>query len=355
MRHSVFAQSTCFLWGALMSTGVDPEPLFKQMGVDPTLTADPQARVDEEAVIKLWSRAIELTGDECLGIKAARHWHPSSLGALSYAWLASSTLRAALNRVARYFRMIDDTKSVVLKETSAGFVYMPMTEAGIDTISAEDDLHLAVLINSCRFNYGEKLNPVSVAFKHAQPDCAGEYFNHFRCPVEFGAEESSLTLPLEVIDKPLPGTNPTLARLCDKVMIQYLETLDHDRFSLRVKAMIIDHLPSGEIHIGQIADSLCISTRTLQRRLNREDANFASLLTEARRELASEYILDGNKPIDQISFLLGFSEISAFSRAFKGWTGMSPSDYVKNCNLGEIEIQPRELSKNNPPLRPHLT
>ena len=58
----------------------------------------------------------------------------------------------------------------------------------------------------------------------------------------------------------------------------------------------------------------------------------------ARQELASEYIMDGNKPLDQISYMLGFSEISAFSRAFKGWTGMSPSDYMKNYNLGEIEI-----------------
>jgi AraC-like DNA-binding protein len=321
-----------------MSTGFDPEPLFKEMGVDPALTADPHARVEEEAVIKLWSRAIKLTGDECLGIKAAKHWHPSSLGALSYAWLASSTLRNALERVARYFRMIDETKSVVLKETAAGLVYTPMTEAGIATIPAEDDLHLAVLIASCRFNYGKKLDPVSVAFSHAQPECSGEYFNHFRCPVEFGAENSSLTLPLEVIDKPLPGKNPMMARLCDKVMIQYLDTLNNDQFSMHVKTKIIDLLPSGDIHIGQIADSLCISTRTLQRRLNHEETNFANLLTEARRELASEYILDGNKPLDQISYLLGFSEISAFSRAFKGWTGMSPSDYVKNCNPGEIEI-----------------
>ena len=335
MPHSVFAQSTGFLWGALGSTGYDPEPLFKQMGIDPELITDPNTRLQEETVIKLWSRAIELTGDECLGIKAGQHSHPSSLGALGYAWLASSTLRSALNRVARYFRMIDDTKSVELKETPEGFVYKPLSVVAIETFPAEDDLHLAVLINSCRFNYGEKLNPVSVAFMHAQPDCSGEYFNHFRCPVEFGAEESSLTLPLEVIDKPLPGTNPTMAKLCDKVMIQYLETLDHDHFSIRVKAMIIDHLPSGEIHIGQIADSLCISIRTLQRRLADEETNFAILLTHARQELASEYILDGSRPMDQISYLLGFSEISAFSRAFKSWTGMSPSEY-KNRYPGAI-------------------
>ena len=319
-----------------MSTGHDPEPLFRQMGVDPELIADPNTRLQEETVIKLWSRAIELTGDECLGIKAGQHWHPSSLGALSYAWLASSTLRAALNRVARYIRMIDDTKSVVLKEAAEGFVYTPLTEAGIETFPAEDDLHLAVLINSCRFNYGENLNPVSVAFSHAQPDCSGEYFNHFRCPVEFGAENSSLVLPLEVIDKPLQGKNPAMARLCDKVMVQYLHEMDDAHFRVRIKSMIVDHLPSGDIHIGKIADSLCISTRTLQRRLDDEGTSFAKLLTEARRELASKYIMDGSMPLYQVSFLLGFSEISAFSRAFKGWTGMSPSDYVKLGNAGEI-------------------
>ncbi len=338
MPHSVFAQSTGFLWETLKSIGFDPEPLFKQMGVDPELITDPNARVSEEAVIKLWSRAIELTGDECLAIKAGKHWHPSTLGALGYAWLASSTLRAALNRVVRYFRMIDDTKSVVLQETSAGFVYTPLTAVGVDTIPAEDDLHLAVLIESCRFNYGQELDPVCVAFSHAQPDCPDDFFTHFRCPVEFDAGQSSLTLPLEAIDKPLPGSNPTMARLCDKVMIKYLNDLDHAQFRVRTKSMIVDQMPSGNIHIGEVADCLCVSTRTLQRRLNHEGTNFANLLTEARRELASEYILDGSKPIYQISFLLGFSEISAFSRAFRSWTGMSPSEYVKSGNPEEIKI-----------------
>ena len=129
-----------------------------------------------------------------------------------------------------------------------------------------------------------------------------------------------------------------MARLCDKVMIKYLNDLDHAQFRVRTKAMIVDQMPSGNIHIGEIADCLCVSTRTLQRRLNHEGTNFANLLTEVRRELASQYIMDGNKPIYQISFLLGFSEISAFSRAFRNRTGMSPSEYVKSGNPGEVKI-----------------
>lgn len=85
----------------------------------------------------------------------------------------------------------------------------------------------------------------------------------FRCPVEFGAEENSLTLPMEAIDRALPGNNPMRARLSDWVMIEYLANLDSSQFTERVKALIIDHLPSGDIQLEKIANVLALNTRTL--------------------------------------------------------------------------------------------
>ena len=327
MSHTILASTTAILWKSLKSTGFDPAPLFLQADIDPELMKDPQARVSGESVLDLWQWAVELTGDDCLGITAAKHWHPSMFGALGYAWLASSTLRTALNRAARYMLVINNARDALMEETAAGFNYRLFPELAIDMLSVQNDIHLAVLIKMCRANYGEPLNPLSVTFTHAEPNCSKVYFAHFRCPVEFGAEENCLTLPMEAIDKPLPGNNPMMAQLSDQVMIEYLSHLDKSQFTQRVKALIIEHLPSEDIQLEKLAKLLAVSTRTLQRRLKDEETSFANLLEEIRRDLASRYILANTHSLTEISFLLGFSDESAFSRAFKRWTGQSPSEY----------------------------
>lgn len=327
MSHTILASTTAILWKSLRSAGFDPTPLFLQVEINPELMKDPHARVSGESVLDLWRLAIELTGNDCLGITAAKHWHPSMFGALGYAWLASSTLHTALKRAARYMLAINNARDALMEETPAGFNYRLFPGLAIDKLSVQNDLHLAVLIKMCRANYGEQLNPLAVTFTHAEPHCSKEYFAHFRCPVEFGAKENSLTLPMEAIDKPLPGNSPMMARLSDQMMIEYLSHLDRSQFTERVKALIIDHLPSGDIQLEKIADVLAVSARTLQRRLKNEETSFANLLEEIRRDLASRYILGNTHSLTEISFLLGFSDESTFSRAFKRWTGQSPREY----------------------------
>lgn len=334
MPYTVLAPTTGILWRTLIAEGVDPAPLFREMGVDPELMKEPRARVRQKAVRNLWRRAIDVTGDDCLDVKAAKHWHPSQLGALGYAWLASSTLRTALHRVSRYLRVINDNRQVLLEETPAGFVYTLSPSDGSDKLPVDHHVHLAVLIELCRANYGAQLNPLAVAFTHAEPNCAGEYFSHFRCPLEFGAEQNSLTLPMNAIDVPLPGNNPMLAKFSDQVMTEYLAHLDRAQFTEWVKALIIDQLPSGGGHRQKVADIMNLSPRTLQRRLKDEGANFTNLLDEVRRDLAGKYVRDDTLDLMEITFLLGFSEESAFSRAFKRWTGWSPSDYRENSDAG---------------------
>jgi len=190
-------------------------------------------------------------------------------------------------------------------------------------------VHLAQLIKLIRTNYLDPVNPLLVTFTHPEPNCSDEYYTHFRCPVIFSAETNSLTLPIDVIDKSLVGTDPMLADLSDQVMREYMLNLDQSKLTEQVKTFIIEHLPSGEVRLEKVADDLAVSARTLQRRLNEEDTTFANLLEETRRDLASKYIREKNKCLNEISFLLGFSEVSAFSRAFKRWNGQSPTSILK--------------------------
>ena len=134
---------------------------------------------------------------------------------------------------------------------------------------------------------------------------------------------------MEAVDKILPGSHPQLAELNDQIMIEYLAKLDQDHISQKAKATIDDQLPSGNVTDEIVARSLYMSSRKLQRQLKKAGTTFNTLLNEVRQDLAKKYLREEDTSMTEIAFLLGFSESSAFSRAFKRWTGVSPTTYRK--------------------------
>jgi AraC-like DNA-binding protein len=132
-------------------------------------------------------------------------------------------------------------------------------------------------------------------------------------------------MPVSVADEPLPGFNPQIVQQMDQMIIDYLAKLDRNDVLGRARAAILKLLPSGEVSLESVANALNISARTLTRKLNDEGESFKNLLAKTRRDLSEKYIMDKSLTLTEISFLLGFSEASSFSRAYKSWTGRSPS------------------------------
>jgi AraC-like DNA-binding protein len=178
-------------------------------------------------------------------------------------------------------------------------------------------------------NYQRDLAPLSIDFTHPRPDCAGKLYEYFQCPINFDSDSVRVTLPLEVVDELLPGQSEELASSCDQMMTRYLKSLSEHDLVTRVKKAIVGYLPSGEATLDNVATDLYMSTRTLQRSLQQEDTSFHSLLNESRMELAMDYVKDPKMDLTEVAFLLGFSELSSFSRSFKRWTGDSPAKYRK--------------------------
>jgi len=318
------------LWKLVEANGHDPEVLFRDAGIDPGLLNKPGARVPYASVNRIWAKASEIIDDPCFGLKADKYWHPSYIHALGYAWLASHTLREALIRFVRYLRIVSEKGFLELEENPDGITLIYSFELLGMRIPAQIDMGMAMAIHMCRLNYGEDLKPLSVNFTHAEPPCAKEYSAIFKAPVRFSANTDSLTLSLADVDKYLIGANPQLARLNDQVMIDYLGKLDKDNIVDRVTAVIIDLLPSGGIADEKVAEQLNMSVRSLQRRLKEEGTTFRTLLERVREDLAATYVQDPEIELVEVAFLLGFSDQSAFSRAFKRWTGFSPSEARKS-------------------------
>ncbi len=317
------------LWNILKSYKIDPEPLFREAALDPAVMRQSGGRYRIDNIDRLWRKAAEVIDDPCFGLKAAEVWHPSNLGALGYAMLTSNTLQTSLERLVRYLDFLSDEAVMELDQTEEGLrLALVLSQRNVDQ-PEQNDAALAHILSMCRMNYIEDLAPVLVTLVHPKPSCSARFFEFFRSPVLFEAPTYSFTLPTEAMDKILPGSLPQLAELNDQIMIEYLAKLDQDHIIAKAKATIIDQLPSGSVADETVAKALYMSSRKLQRQLNIAGTTFNTLLNEVRRDLAQRYLRERKTSMTEIAFLLGFSESSAFSRAFKRWTGVSPTTFRK--------------------------
>jgi AraC-like DNA-binding protein len=189
----------------------------------------------------------------------------------------------------------------------------------------------AVALSCCRPAYGEHLNPLGVRLRHTSFACRQDYDSFFRCPILFDADRSDIAFARTDVDRPLPSPNRELARANDLILTDFLATLSRDDLVTRVRIAIAHELPSGKPRDENIAKGVYMSPRTLRRKLAAAGTSFSRLIDEVRHELARRYIADPARTLSEISFLVGFSELSAFSRAFRRWTGKTPSAFRAVC------------------------
>lgn len=323
---SVFAPGVVNIWRAIESYGIDPEPLFAAEGIKLQPPIDPCIRLSYEKIDRIRAKAVELSGDEAFGLRSASAYLPSQFGALGYAWQASLTLRRGCMRLERFVRVVSDKATINVEDSGNCMVVTLRVNAPSESVTARDDGALALVTKMSRLVSGDHFRLQAVNFKHRKPRDIKPYFEYFGCELNFDQPENQLLIPLSIADKTLTGANPELALLNDQVVTRRLARLDKDDIVARIRGVLVDQLPHGRISDDTVADALHMSVRTMHRKLVDADSNFRTLLVEMRRSLAEAYILDNSLTLTEISLLLGFSEPSSFSRAFKNWTGTAPSD-----------------------------
>jgi len=324
-RMSLFAPLASSLWKQIESYGLEPAALFKEAGVDPESIFDSGTRISAESFERLFDRAIELSGDPWFGLRAEEYFRPAHLGALGFAWLASSSIRTAFTRTSRYARMINDRLTVTLADEGENLVVTFDAHRSSVHASIREDMQLSIATKCCRAIAGNQFQASLMHFTHAEPADTGYYYSLFRCPLEFGAASTCMLIPREDANQRLAGSNEELARLNEHVVVKYLAHTAKTDIVNRVKAAILDGLSSGRVSEMSVADALHMTARNLHRKLQKENTSFKFQLNEVRQELAEQYIKDRSITLTEMSFMLGFSEVSSFSRAYKNWTGKAPS------------------------------
>jgi AraC-like DNA-binding protein len=309
--------------------GVDPEPLFRRVGLDPALMDNPNARYPRAKLMALWDAAVQETGDACIGLTVGFALRPTSFHALGYSWMASQSLREALGRLSRYYRVIVTVPlQVDLSETPEYYaVDVVYPDPRFPAPPIAQDSFLASIITLCRTATDDYFHPAEVWLNHSDFGRADEYIKQFGAPVKFDCDRTVLFFDKEALDAPLPGDNIELVKANDRVVERYLESLDPHRVATEVRKLLIDLLPTGDASQELIAGRLNKSISTLQRQLSSEGTTFREIQDETRQTLAEEYVGDGDHSLSQIAYLLGFSDQSNFSRAFKRWSGSTPSEF----------------------------
>jgi AraC-like DNA-binding protein len=328
MTHTFLASAGQITWRLLEMHGLDARAVFRRHGLGAADIRDPNARLPSAKLDLVAGEAAARIADPAFALRAARCWHPSNLGVLGHAWLSSSTLRRGLERMVRYGRLVGEKMSTRLQDTPEG-VKLTIDNGRTDPVVGPivTDLSMSVLVDMCRMNFGASFRPRQVQLKRSAPHARHEYSAFYGCPVHFNAPEDSFTLSARDADEPLPTSNRQLAATLDRLITEQLAHLDRNNVATRCQASLLEQLSSGELSEEQMAQRLHMSRRTLQRKLAEAETTYQKLLEDTRRDLALRYLEDPRHSITDITFLLGFSQQSAFTRAFRRWTGMSPTDY----------------------------
>jgi AraC-like DNA-binding protein len=313
---------------ALEMGGVDCRAIFPELGLDYAALSDPDARFPQDGMTRLWQRAVELSGNQAIGLNMAKVVRPASFHVVGYALMSSRTLKEGFARMVRYQRIIGEGADLSFRPTSQGYeltlaIHGDRLPAARQSIEAS----LAYALAFCRWMTGKPIQPLQVLFQSAAPADLQPFEQVFQGPLKFNADHYGLLFDRADMDMPLPTANESLAQLHDRFAGEYLARFSESRVTHQARQVLCRLLPQGEPKREVVAQTLHLSQRTLQRRLQEEGTSFQQLLDDTRRELAQQYLAQASLSLLEVAYLLGFADPSNFFRAFRRWFGVTPGEY----------------------------
>jgi AraC-like DNA-binding protein len=313
----------------LTAEGLDVGALCQAAGIDLSALDASGARVPTEKISRLWELAVERSGNPAIGLAQSHVVKPANFDVVGYAMMSCSTLLDGFERLLRYLRILSDGIAIDMCQERGGYrVVVDLLEAGNRPVPRQRiEFILVTLSTFCRWITGRNIQLLEVELAYPEPSDLRPYADAFGCRLVFDAARNSVLFPLADVTAPLPTSNPLLARLHEQFAGDYLQHFDLAQVSHRARQLIIQQLPDGEPRRDETARALCMSERTLQRRLEDEGTSFHDLLDETRRELAEQYLGRLHLSLAEATYLLGFADQSSFSRACKRWFELSPGQY----------------------------
>ena len=310
-------------------SAVPLKPLLMEAGLTEQQIEDHGVRLAVQRQIRFLNVVAHALGDDCLGFHLAQLPDLRELGLLFYVAASSETLGDALQRAARYSSIVNEGLSI--RCLKGADIRLVVEYVGVARHSDRHQIEflMTLLIRVCRQLTGRRLTPSRVRITHhASGRDGAKLAAYFGRDVTFGARTDELTFANEIEDLTVSSADPYLNELlvanCEQALSHRRE--NRGTFRAAVENAMVPLLPHGKVRASQIAAKLGLSQRTSARRLALEGTTFSSVLESLRGDLARQYLSDPDLSISRIAWLLGYQEVSAFTHAFKRWSGKTPRE-----------------------------
>ncbi|MFN3713066.1 MAG: AraC family transcriptional regulator [Alcanivoracaceae bacterium] len=319
-----------YLLDAALYQGCDLSSELVRLGVTDEQLESPQARIPLRVEHQLLVKALQETGDPLFGLHMGERIRPRFMGELGYASMSGTNLRQAIDLMVPFQRVTTEfAEAQVHRE--GNHVHLLWHTAFDEPVTTRHRVE-AFFVGAVTFGRwisGTDENPVVVHFRHAMPvpDDA-EYQRVFRCPVLFDQAENKVVLDEKLLDLPMKDADPEVHHIMRNRLQQAVTRyLARDNLLDQVRMEIRRQLERTIPQVENVAEGLDMKPWTLRRRLRAENTDFSTVLEEERRALASDWLIHSDRSVSQIAADLGYSEQSAFNRAFKRWFDTTPVAY----------------------------
>jgi len=315
---------------------IDPLKAMSACGIDNNVLKDQESRLAAEKLSELLVYCNNQTGSHDFSVKVAEQFHPGMFHALGYAMMSSNTLKDAMARIAQYKRVVSNTcaLSVVESDSTLGlemsiFKFDGTNRQVLSLISVET--FLATLTRFASELVGPELSLKKVAFSFPKPLYPIQYLTDFlKCEIVYDAEHSGIYFDANQANDKLAGGNPLITQAHEKMLDEFMSRIDKNDLTHVIKSKIYEVLPLGAPSQKEVAEQLGMSLRSLQRKLQEQGTSYKDILEQVRKKLTMEYIAQKHISLSEIGYLVGFSSVGNFNRAFKRWTECTPGEYRNN-------------------------
>ena len=336
----------------LYATGVDPDKFLKDVGIDINIYDSPDARVPISEFYHIQENAIKITNDNFFGLHIGEFVKPGTWSILGYIIMNCATLYEALERVCRYHEIVGNFIQMRMNSQKDDVtLYFEIRLPDSKNIRHCYEASVSSVVNIIRFLSTKTFSLKRVSFSHLNNFETDEYKRILQCPILFNEKHTTLVFNKKDLQIPIAMNNPRLLELFEQHADNYIKLIYSDNYyTRRVNELILEWLADGTPSLEKVARKLSMSIRSLQSRLSEEGVTYRQLIEDIRKDLALMYLKEKNLSIEDITYLLGFSEPSIFRKKFKKWMGVTPGSY-RNPGKNEYDHYPLQVIRKDKPSR----
>ncbi len=310
--------------------GADRHKIMEKAGISPKELADPENRISLKMERVVWQGIVEATGREDIGLICGQNLPIRVASVIGYVMMNAPSISVAIQKMCTYQKLVGNSMGMDYDIEGKNYrIKVVLWTDWVEELRYTMDIIMASILSWTENNTIQRIRPEEVGFSYSQPSNYQDYEKLFApAPVYWGVKDSYLLYQTEQMNAPVISANRTLFSQFDQMAKTTFQQFRNDQpFSSEVKHHILEALKGEVPSLEQIAAQMTIGIRSLQAKLKQEGTSFQILLNNVRKELAQQHLKQQQASKSEIAYLLGFSEVSVFSRNFKKWTGMTPTQY----------------------------